>query len=93
MAKKETKKSPTKKEVGTKSVLKKRPEKKVDDSNTTNESSKSQTEKSNSKYVKICADEPQEKFSEIGRKVASNELKWSYYVMENDKGYHFYIKI
>jgi hypothetical protein len=93
MAKKESKKSPIKKEVKTKSVLKKRPDKKVDDGDTIKESSKPQTEKSNSKYIKICADEPQEKFSELGRKVISNELKWCYYAMENDKGYHFYIKI
>ena len=43
------------------------------------------------KYVRISADEPAEKFKELGERVQKRELKWSYFTTENSIGMHYYL--
>ncbi len=43
------------------------------------------------KYVRIAENEPQEKFRELGERVAKKELKWVYYAVDNNVGMHYYL--
>ena len=43
------------------------------------------------KYIKISADAKSEEFKALGERVQKGEIKWSYYVMEGEKGFHYYI--
>ena len=45
------------------------------------------------KYVKISSDAKAEEFKSIGEQVQKGEVKWAYYTIENDKGFHYYIII
>lgn len=43
------------------------------------------------KYVRLAEDAKQEKFNEMGRKVAEGLVEWSFYGIDGDKGYHYYL--
>lgn len=45
------------------------------------------------KYIKISSNETNDKFKELGERVQKKELKWSYYVIENLIGMHYYLKL
>jgi hypothetical protein len=45
----------------------------------------------NRKYVRISENESREKFQEIGERVYRKELKWVYYCLENNVGFHYYL--
>lgn len=45
------------------------------------------------RYIRVCVDEGREKFNEIAEKIKNGEVKWSYYAIDNDKGYHYYFKL
>ena len=42
------------------------------------------------KYVKISSDAKAEEFKAIGERTQRGEVKWAYYTIENDKGFHYY---
>jgi hypothetical protein len=39
---------------------------------------------------KIAEDSPSQEFKTIGERVQKGELRWLYYAIEGNKGYHFY---
>ena len=43
------------------------------------------------KYVRIADDAKQDEFKVIGDRVQAGELKWAYYALDTNKGYHHYI--
>lgn len=43
------------------------------------------------KYVKIFLEGNQQDFKAIGDRVMKNEVVWSHYTTEGDKGYHYYL--
>jgi len=43
------------------------------------------------KYIKLSTNNNQQEFKEIGDRVMKNEVVWSYYCIEGEKGYHFYL--
>lgn len=42
------------------------------------------------KYVKISIDAKNEEFKILGDRTSKGEIKWSYYTIENEKGFHYY---
>jgi hypothetical protein len=45
------------------------------------------------KYVRIAMNADPEKKKEFGEKVQRGELKFAYYAIDNEMGYHYYIVI
>ena len=45
------------------------------------------------KYIKISTNSKSVKFIEMGDKIQRGEVKWVYYTMENNIGYHYYLKL
>jgi hypothetical protein len=45
------------------------------------------------KFVKLRADAKTEEYNEMGRKVQTGELQWSFYSIEGDIAYHYYRKL
>lgn len=43
------------------------------------------------KYVRLAEDAKQEKFNEMGRKITEGLVEWSFYGVDGDKGYHYYL--
>ncbi len=43
------------------------------------------------KYIRISSDAKSQEFKVIGDRVQKGELKWAYYTIENEKGFHYYI--
>lgn len=42
------------------------------------------------KYVKLKTGSSKEEYSEIGKKIKEGEIKWAYYALDSDTGYHYY---
>ena len=42
------------------------------------------------KYIKLKTSSTREEYSEIGKKIKEGEIKWAYYTLDNDIGYHYY---
>lgn len=54
----------------------------------------SKTNKSTNKdYVRISENSQASKFKEMGEKVQKGELKWSFYAIDGNVGYHYYVKL
>ena len=66
-----------------KSFTKTRPKKKVGKS----------LKKNNREYVKVSENSKSSKFVEMGEKVQKGEVKWSYYAIDGNVGYHYYLKL
>jgi len=47
--------------------------------------------KSEDKYIRIAGNAKAEEFRAIGERVQRGEIKWAYYAVDGDKGYHHYI--
>jgi len=43
------------------------------------------------KFIKVKAEGNHDKFVEMGKKVQKREVVWSYYAMEGNIGYHYYL--
>lgn len=43
------------------------------------------------KYIRIASDAPKEKFQEMGKKVMDGLIEWSFFAIDGDKGYHYYL--
>lgn len=43
------------------------------------------------KFVRLAMDAPQEEFKAIGDRVQAGEIKWDYYAVDGNKGYHHYL--
>jgi len=52
---------------------------------------KQRAKPSENKYIKLAIDANQEERKVFGDKVKSGEIKFAYYVLEGDKGYHYYL--
>jgi len=48
---------------------------------------------SESKFEKISNVGNQDKFKEMGKRVQNHELLWSHFAIENNIGYHYYLKL
>ena len=48
---------------------------------------------SDSTYIKLHPKDKSDEFRTIGERVQRGELKWAYYAIDNDKGYHYYEKL
>jgi hypothetical protein len=46
-----------------------------------------------SNYIKISQNAKPEKFAEIGKKVNSGEVEFSYYTINGNTGYYYYRKL
>jgi hypothetical protein len=53
---------------------------------------KAKRHKSNDIFIIISENTKNEKFIEMGKLVQSGDVVWSYYIKENNIGYHYYRK-
>tara|TARA_B100000963_G_scaffold339918_1_gene338061 strand:- start:1148 stop:1408 length:261 start_codon:yes stop_codon:yes gene_type:complete len=49
--------------------------------------------KNNREYIKVSENSKSSKFVEMGNKVQKGEVKWSYYSVDGNVGYHYYLKL
>lgn len=49
--------------------------------------------KGENKYIKISALTYKKDYEAIKEDVAKGKIKWAFYCLDNDKGYHYYLKI
>ena len=49
--------------------------------------------KSNLKFERLAMNDSDAKFAEFSKRVNSGELRWVHYAIDNDIGYHYYLKI
>lgn len=49
--------------------------------------------RNNREYIKVSENSKSNKFIEMGVKVQKGEVKWSYYAIDGNVGYHYYLKI
>jgi len=49
--------------------------------------------KGSNEYIKLSENSPKAMFNDMGQKVQSGEVIWAYYAVEDDIGYHFYLKL
>ena len=64
-------------------VIKTKPKKKV----------KKSLKRNNREYIKVSENSKSSKFIEMGSRVQKGEVKWSYYSIDGNVGYHYYLKI
>jgi len=95
-----SKSSSTTKRVPTKKTT--TPTKKVTTSKKTTTSKKSSTVKKTTtqsvknktyEYVRVSENAKKARFVEMGERVQNGELKWSYYAIDGNVGYHYYRKL
>ena len=61
---------------------------------TTNKKTTKRTPKSKSPYyVRISENSQASKFKEMGERIQSGEIKWSFYGIDGNVGYHYYLKL
>ena len=84
-----TKKPTTRKTTTRKTTTKKTTTKKPTTSN-----NKSTSVKINpNNYVRISENSNPAKFNEMGQKVQKGLVKWAYYAIDGNVGYHYYLKL
>lgn len=44
-------------------------------------------------YVRISENSQESKFKEMGEKIQRGEIKWSFYGIDGNVGYHYYLKL
>ena len=86
---------PSKKATVKKKVVSKKtaPNKRVVNKSTSKQSPKISVKKRMYEYEKLADNSNSSLFSAMGKRVQEGELKWAYYAIENDTGYHYYIKL
>lgn len=43
------------------------------------------------KYIRLASNESSEKFNEMSRKINEGLIEWSFYAIDGDLGYHYYL--
>ena len=61
-------------------------------SSQTKNQKKAKKHANNDNFIRVSENAKQEKFVEMGKKVQSGEVVWSYYAVDGNVGYHFYRK-
>ena len=56
----------------------------------TNPEPKKRAKPSDDKYIRFSVD-LKDNFKAIGDRIQKGELKWAYYAIDGDKGYHYYM--
>lgn len=54
---------------------------------------KSRVKNSEDKFIRISALATRDEFKAISERAQKGELKYGYYAIDNDKGYHYYLVI
>ncbi len=87
-----TKKAPTKKGTTAKTKVTRKPTtKKTTTTKKTNKTKKSIGIKY--EYVRVSENSKSSKFFDMGEKVKKGELRWAYYAIDGNIGYHYYKKL
>jgi len=89
-----TKKPTTRKTTTRKTTTRKTTTKKTTTKKPTTSNNKSTSVKINpNNYVRISENSNPAKFNEMGQKVQKGLVKWAYYAIDGNVGYHYYLKL